>query len=161
MGCNAICTSPNPPPPEFLYLCDEMGFLVMDETFDQWEIGKRKYGYQDYFEKEWNHDLTSMIKRDRNHPSIVIWSVGNEIPEQKTANGTQLLNMLVNACHNLDSTRPVTSACDNIAADGGAATLGFLNGLDIVGYNYVDRWHERRELYYGPDRLAHPNWKML
>jgi beta-galactosidase len=161
MGCNAIRTSHNPPAPEFLDLCDEMGFLVMDETFDQWEIGKRKYGYQDYFEKEWNHDLTYMIKRDRNHPSIVLWSVGNEIPEQKTANGTQLLNMLVNACHNLDSTRPVTSACDNINADGGAATLGFLNGLDIVGYNYVDRWHERRELYYGPDRLAHPNWKML
>jgi len=161
MGCNAIRTSHNPPAPEFLDLCDEMGFLVMDETFDQWEIGKRKYGYQDYFEKEWNHDLTSMVKRDRNHPSIILWSVGNEIPEQKTANGTQLLNMLVNACHNLDSTRPVTSACDNINADGGAATLGFLNGLDIVGYNYVDRWHERRELYYGPDRLAHPNWKML
>ncbi len=160
-GCNAIRTSHNPPAPEFLDLCDEMGFLVMDEAFDQWEIGKRKYGYQDYFDKWWKRDFTSMIKRDRNHPSIVLWSVGNEIPEQKIEKGAKLLHSLVSLCHSEDPTRPVTSACDNIAADGGATTLSFLKGLDIVGYNYVDRWHERRELYYSIDRHDHPDWKMI
>lgn len=161
MGCNAIRTSHNPPAPEFLDLCDKMGFLVMDEAFDQWTIGKRKYGYQDYFDKWWKSDLSSMIQRDRNHPSIVIWSVGNEIPDQKTEAGAKLLHSLVSLCHSEDPTRPVTSACDDIAADGGATNLAFLNGLDIVGYNYVDRWHQRRELYYSIDRHDHPNWKMI
>ncbi len=161
MGCNAIRTSHNPPAPEFLDLCDEMGFLVMDESYDEWEIGKRKYGYHVYFDKWGKRDLTSMLERDRNHPSIVIWSVGNEIPDQKTNEGIKTLRSLVEICHQIDPTRPVTSACDNIAADGGATKLGFLNGLDIVGYNYVDRWHERRELYYSIDRHDHPNWKMI
>ncbi len=161
MGCNAIRTSHNPPAPEFLDLCDKMGFLVMDEAFDEWEIGKRKYGYHQYFDKWWKKDLSSMIERDKNHPSIVLWSVGNEIPEQKTSNGAEILSKLVDVCHRLDPTRPVTSACDNIAADGGATTPAFLNELDIIGYNYVDRWHKRRELYYSIDRHDHPSWKMI
>ena len=161
MGCNAIRTSHNPPAPEFLDLCDRMGFLVMDEAFDEWTYGKRKYGYHDYFDKWVDKDLTAMIQRDRNHPSIVIWSVGNEIPEQKDPKGTELLKPLIDICHSEDPTRLVTSALDNIAADGGATTLGFMNMLDIVGYNYVDRWHKRRELYYSIDRHDHPNWKMI
>jgi beta-galactosidase len=161
MGCNAIRTSHNPPAPEFLDLCDELGFLVMDEPFDEWRIGKRKYGYFQYFDEWWQKDLISMIHRDRNHPSIVLWSAGNEIPEQKTENGHELLKLLVDVFHKEDPTRPVTLGCDNIAADGGAATLEFLKGLDIVGYNYADRWHERRELYYSIDRHAHPDWKMI
>jgi beta-galactosidase len=160
MGCNAIRTSHNPPAPEFLDLCDKMGFLVMDEPFDEWKIGKRKYGYHDYFDKWWKNDLVSMIHRDRNHPSIVLWSAGNEIPEQKTEDGAKILSSLVETYHNEDPTRPVTLACDNIAADGGSTTLAFLKELDIVGYNYVDRWHERRELYYDIDRHDHPDWKM-
>ena len=161
MGCNAIRTSHNPPAPEFLDLCDEMGFLVMDEAFDEWEEGKREYGYHIYFDKWSKKDLTSMLERDRNHPSIVIWSVGNEVPDQKTEKGAKTLRNLTEICHKEDPTRPVTMACDNIAADGGATTLEFLNGLDIVGYNYVDRWHERRELYYSIDHHEHPNWKMI
>ena len=161
MGCNAIRTSHNPPTPEFLDLCDRMGFLVMEEAFDEWKYGKRKYGYHDYFDEWAHHDLTTMIHRDRNHPSIVMWSVGNEIPEQKDPKGTDLLKPLMDICHREDPTRPVTSALDNIAADGGAATLDFMNMLDIVGYNYVDRWHERRELYYSLDRHDHPDWKMI
>ncbi|MCB9249450.1 MAG: glycoside hydrolase family 2 protein [Ignavibacteriales bacterium] len=161
MGCNAIRTSHNPPAPEFLDLCDEMGFLVMDESFDEWKIGKRKYAYNMYFD-EWNKtDLIAMLHRDRNHPSIVLWSVGNEIPDQKTEEGAKTLKALTDICHEEDPTRPVTSACDNIAADGGATTLEFLNALDIVGYNYVDRWHERQELYFSIDRHEHPNWKMI
>jgi len=161
MGCNAIRTSHNPPAHEFLDLCDEMGFLVMDESYDEWEIGKRTYGYHIYFDKWGKRDLTSMLQSDRNHPSIVIWSVGNEIPDQKTVEGVKTLKTFVKICHKEDSTRPVTSACDDIAADGGATLPGFLEGLDIVGYNYVDRWHERRELYYSIDRHDHPNWKMI
>jgi beta-galactosidase len=161
MGCNAIRTSHNPPAPEFLDLCDRMGFLVMDESFDEWKYGKRKYGYHEYFDKWSQRDLVSMLHRDRNHPSIVLWSVGNEIPEQKSENGAEMLRSLVETCHREDPTRPATSACDDIAADGGATTLAFLNGLDIVGYNYVDRWHERRELFYSVDRHDHPNWKMI
>ena len=161
MGCNAIRTSHNPPAPEFLDLCDRMGFLVMDEAFDEWKYGKREYGYHDYFDKWADKDLTAMIQRDRNHPSIVIWSVGNEIPEQKDPKGTELLKLLLDICHSEDPTRPVTSALDNIAADGGATTLAFMNMLDIVGYNYVDRWHKRRELYYSIDRHDHPDWKMI
>ncbi len=161
MGCNAIRTSHNPPAPEFLDLCDQMGFLVMDEPFDEWKYGKRKYGYHDYFDEWWKKDLTSMIHRDRNHPSIVLWSAGNEIPEQKSENGAAILKSLVDVYHLEDPTRPVTLACDNIAADGGATTLDFLKGLDIVGYNYVDRWHERRELMYSIDRHDHPDWKMI
>ena len=161
MGCNAIRTSHNPPAPEFLDLCDEMGFLVMDESYDEWKLPKRKYGYHIYFDKYGKQDLTSMLERDRNHPSVVIWSVGNEIPDQKTDEGVKTLKTLVDICHKVDPTRPVTSACDNIAADGGATKLGFLNELDIVGYNYVDRWHKRRELYYSIDRHDHPNWKMI
>lgn len=161
MGCNAIRTSHNPPAPEFLDLCDKMGFLVMDEPFDEWKIGKRKFGYHDYFDEWYQKDLTAMIHRDRNHPSVVLWSAGNEIPEQKTQDGAAILRTLVEIYHREDPTRPVTLACDNIAADGGATTLAFLQGLDIIGYNYVDRWHERRELYYSLDRQAHPEWKMI
>ena len=161
MGCNAIRTSHNPPAPELLDLCDEMGFLVMDEPFDEWKYGKRKYGYYEYFDDWWEKDLTTMIHRDRNHPSIVLWSAGNEIPEQKSENGVAMLKSMMDVYHKEDPTRPVTLACDNIAADGGATTLNFLNELDIVGYNYVDRWHERRELMYSIDRHDHPNWKMI
>jgi len=161
MGCNAIRTSHNPPAPEFLDLCDRMGFLVMDEAFDEWKYGKRKFGYYEYFNEWAEIDLIAMIHRDRNHPSIVMWSVGNEIPEQKDEKGDDLLKPLIDICHREDPTRPVTSGLDNIAADGGSTKLDFLNMLDIVGYNYVDRWHERRELYYSIDRHDHPDWKMI
>lgn len=161
MGCNAIRTAHNPPAPEFLDLCDEMGFLVMDEAFDEWTYGKRDYTYHVYFDEWYQKDLISMLHRDRNHPSIVMWSVGNEVPDQKTEEGTETLKILQGICHTEDPTRPVTQACDNIAADGGSTKLSFLNELDIVGYNYVDRWHERRELYYSIDKLNHPDWKMI
>jgi beta-galactosidase len=161
MGCNAIRTSHNPPAPEFLDLCDRIGFLVMDEAFDEWRIGKREYAYHLYFDAWGEKDLISMIQRDRNHPSIVLWSVGNEIPEQKSEDGYLLLERLQDICHEEDPTRPVTLGCDNIAADGGSTTLPFLEALDIVGYNYVDRWHARRELYFSIDRHLHPAWKMV
>lgn len=160
MGCNAIRTSHNPVAPEFLDLCDRMGFLVQDEIFDEWKAGKVKYGYSNYFDQWSQHDLIGFIHRDRNHPSVVMWSAGNEIGEQKQTKGYEILRPLIETFHREDPTRLVTTGNDNIAADGGSTTLPFMQMLDIVGYNYVDRWHERRELFYSLDRHDHPDWKM-
>ena len=161
MGCNAIRTAHNPMAPEFMDLCDRMGFLVMDEVFDEWTQGKVEHGYHNYYE-EWSQtDLVSFIHRDRNHPSVVMWSAGNEIGEQSIERGHEVLQPLIETFHREDPTRPVTTGNDHIAADGRSALLPFLEMLDIVGYNYVDRWHERRELYFSLDKQAHPDWKMV
>jgi beta-galactosidase len=161
MGCNAIRLSHNPPAPELLDLLDRMGFLVMDESFDEWKSPKVRQGYAGYFDDWSQRDLTDMLHRDRNHPSIVIWSVGNEIPEQTHTNGADILRPLVETCHREDPTRPVTSTCDNVFTDKASATPDFLNLLDIVGYNYVDRWGTRRETMYDDDRHAFPQRKMI
>jgi beta-galactosidase len=164
MGCNAIRTSHNPPAPEFLDLCDRMGFLVMDESFDEWMAGKgqvRGNGYSLTFAEWHERDVTDFVHRDRNHPSVVLWSCGNEIPDQLSAHGVEILRDLLNIFHREDPTRFVTAACDQIAAEPKAAPVEFLSLLDVVGYNYADRWRERRELYYSEDKLAHPNWRMI
>jgi beta-galactosidase len=163
MGCNAIRTSHNPPASEFLDLCDRMGFLVMDEIFDEWveKKGQIGFGYHIYFNEWWKSDLLSMIYRDRNHPSIIIWSAGNEVPDQVAESGSEVMRMIAETFHKEDPTRPVTQANDRIAAGDGPAKLPFLELQDIVGYNYVDRWNERRELYYSVDRHDHPDWKMI
>jgi beta-galactosidase len=161
MGANAIRTAHNPPAPEFLDLCDRLGFLVMAEAFDEWTVGKVPEGYHKYFADWSERDVTDFIRRDRNHPSIVLWSAGNEIGEQSMPDGAQVLRRLVEIFHREDPIRPVTTGNDKIAANGTPATLAFLNALDIVGYNYVDRWHERRELFAAQDRHDHPDWKMI
>jgi beta-galactosidase len=161
MGANAIRTSHNPPAPEFLDLCDRLGFLVMAEAFDEWTSGKVPEGYHQYFAEWSERDVTDFVQRDRNHPAIVLWSAGNEIGEQSMPDGAAVLRRLIDIFHREDPTRPVTTGNDNIAADGHPATLAFLNTLDVVGYNYVDRWHERRELFAEQDRHDHPGWKMI
>ncbi|ETZ19217.1 sugar-binding domain-containing protein [Pedobacter sp. V48] len=161
MGCNAIRTSHNPAAPEFLDLCDKMGFLVMNEIFDEWKSGKVKYGINQYFDEWSQRDIVDFVHRDRNHPSVVMWSAGNEIGEQSQSNGAEILRPLIEAFHKEDPTRPVTTGNDRIAADDAPAKLPFLDMLDIVGYNYVDRWHDRRELFYSKDHQDHPNWKMV
>ena len=161
MGVNAIRTSHNPPAPEFLDLCDRMGILVMAEAFDEWTFGKVPEGYHKYFAEWSERDVVDFVQRDRNHPSIVLWSAGNEVGEQSTPDGANVLRRLVDIFHREDATRPVTTGNDQIAADGGGATVGFLSSEDIVGYNYVDRWHERREVFADADRHAHPDWRMI
>ena len=164
MGCNAIRTSHNPPAPEFLDLCDRMGFLVMDEAFDEWRQGKAQtplYGYHRYFDEWAARDLSDMLARDRNHPSIVIWSAGNEVPDQTDPNGTRTLEQLLAIFRAADPTRPVTVACDNIAAEPKATPPEFLNKLDVVGYNYVDRWRDRREKFYSIDRRDYPRRRFI
>lgn len=163
MGCNGIRMSHNPPAPELLDLCDRMGFLVMDEAFDEWRYakGQVKHGYHELFDQWWRADVTDMIRRDRNHPCIVIWSAGNEIPDQDASDGTQTVTKLVGLFHEEDATRPVTAACDHIASEPKAAPPEFLAQLDVVGYNYVDRWRGRREMYYSIDRRAYPDRKFI
>ena len=164
MGCNAIRCSHNPPAAEFLDLCDRLGFLVMAEPFDEWREAKVQtpaYGYHRYFDDWWQRDLVNMIERDRNHPSIVIWSAGNEVPDQKVARGPQTLQALLDVFHAMDPSRPVTVACDNIAAEPQATLDAFLRKLDVVGYNYVDRWRDRREKFYAIDRHDNPGRRFI
>jgi len=138
-----------------------MGFLVMDEAFDVWESKKVANDYHLYFDDWWQRDVTDQIHRDRNHPSVVLWSAGNEIPDQTKDKGVDLLKNLLAVYHQEDPTRPVTTANDDIAADNGSTKLPFMETEDIVGYNYANRWHERRELYYSLDHQDHPDWKMI
>ncbi len=142
MGCNAIRTSHNPPAPEFLDLCDRMGFLVMAESFDEWKAGKGQVqgnGYSLVYDEWHERDVVDFVHRDRNHPSIVLWSCGNEISDQTTQHGVEILRDLLNIFHREDPTRFVTAACDQIAADPKPAPVEFLSLLDVVGYNYADR----------------------
>jgi beta-galactosidase len=164
MGCNAIRLSHNPPAPELLDLLDRMGFLVMAEAFDEWrqpKVQTPQYGYHKYFD-EWSvRDITAMIERDRNHPSIILWSAGNEVPDQTDPRGPETLQRLLDLVHGMDPTRLVTVACDNIASEPKVALPEFLEKLDVVGYNYVDRWRDRREKYYSIDRQAHPKRRFI
>ncbi|HEX4155450.1 MAG TPA: glycoside hydrolase family 2 TIM barrel-domain containing protein [Acidobacteriaceae bacterium] len=164
MGCNAIRLSHNPPAPELLDMLDRMGFLVMDEAFDEWKQPKGQtplYGYHKYFDEWSERDLTAMIERDRNHPSIVIWSAGNEVPDQTDPQGPATLQRLKDIIHRSDPTRPITVACDQIAAEPKSALPAFLEKLDVVGYNYVDRWRDRREKYYSIDRHDYPDRRFV
>ena len=161
-GCNAIRTAHNPPAPEFLDLCDKHGMLVMDEAFDQWAAGKNQFDYHIDFDRWHERDLYAMVARDRNHASVVMWSIGNEIPDQSTAVGPELAREMIAYCHILDPTRLVTCGNDNIASNT-PATEEYLAEFedDIVGYNYPDRWRTRRELMYAIDKAAHPERRVV
>jgi beta-galactosidase len=134
-GFNAVRTSHNPPSEAFLNACDRLGLLVMDEAFDCWRAGKNKYDYARYFDQWWKRDLDAMILRDRNHPSIVMWSIGNEVVERGSPEAVTTAKMLADAIKKIDTTRPVTSAI----VDNGKewATLDPLMAAhDLGGYNY-------------------------
>jgi len=133
MGANAIRTSHNPPAPELLNLCDRMGFLVMDEAFDMWKINKTPFDYGLDFDEWHQADLRDMILRDRNHPSVIIWSIGNEIPEQWDTSGLRIAPELAGIVKSLDPTRPITSACNNPNPKNYIIRS---NVLDLIGYNY-------------------------
>lgn len=154
MGCNAIRCSHYPMDPALYSICDKIGMLVMDEAFDEWTFRKPqiKFGYSDIFADWYERDLVSLIRRDRNHPSVVIWNAGNEIGEQQSPIGPEIAGKLVAVFHREDPTRPVTAAMDNIFNQNGEAPDSFTEKLDIVGYNYVDRWGKRRETQYTDDR---------
>lgn len=144
MGCNAIRTSHNPPDPVLLDLCDSMGMLVMDEAFDEWKENKTNYGYGRFFDEWGEKDLTSMLLRDRNHPSIIIWSIGNEIAEQWAGtpeDAEARTKMLADICRAVDPTRPVTAACNNV---NDAIKKNMAKHLDVFGINY-NPWAYEKE----------------
>ncbi|HEX2926878.1 MAG TPA: carbohydrate-binding protein [Ruminiclostridium sp.] len=149
MGCNAIRTSHNPPDPQLLEICDRLGLMVMDEAFDCWETGKTTNDYHLYFNSWAQTDLQAMVTRDRNHPAIIMYSVGNEIPSPTVATATKLKNWV----KDIDNTRPVAWGC--FAADMGDAThQAVASALDLAGYNYFP-------YTYDGGHSGHPEWKMF
>ena len=167
MGCNAIRPSHHPFAPEFYDLCDRLGFYVFDEAFDEWNRdwthnitensrGKAKFGYHLYFDQWHETDLRAMLRRDRNHPSVVFYSIGNEIPNQFDDEGWKLAKKLVAICHEEDPTRLATSACDQSFV---SSRNGFMDQLDLMGYNYIDRIY--KDLTYAPERERFPHRLML
>ncbi|RKR14350.1 beta-galactosidase [Maribacter vaceletii] len=134
MGVNAIRTSHNPPSREFLEACDELGLLVQDEAFDVWKMEKVPNGYNVFFDEWAETDLKDMIRRDRNHPSIVMWSIGNEIIEQKDAkNGWKVAKQLNTYCKEIDPTRPTSAGFNNYP---GPYKNNMAQQVDIAGVNY-------------------------
>ncbi|WP_394793966.1 beta-galactosidase GalB [Armatimonas sp.] len=145
MGCNAIRTSHNPPAPELLDACDRMGFLVIDEAFDCWRRGKKPNDYHLDFDAWHERDIVSFVHRDRNHPCVIAWSSGNEIPEQGNAAGAALSRELTALFHREDPTRLVSAGCNNA----NAGSNGFSETVDLFGYNYKPQ-------LYGAFRARYP-----
>jgi beta-galactosidase len=151
-GYNAIRTAHNPPSPAFLDACDRLGMLVMDESFDCWREGKNPFDYHTAFDDWWQRDVQAMVLRDRNHPSIIIWSIGNEIMERDgRSNGVQVATMLAKEVKRLDPTRPVAAAICGIwdQTHVWEDTDGVFDVLGIGGYNY--QWQQ-----YQSDHERHP-----
>jgi beta-galactosidase len=133
-GDNAVRTAHNPPSTAFLDACDRLGLLVLDEPFDVWEAHKAKFDFASDFDGWWKRDISAMVLRDRNHPSIVIWGIGNEIPELEIEKGPVIAKRLADQVRTLDSTRPLTLAFPgNTMAPNAQAVFSL---LDITGYNY-------------------------
>lgn len=146
MGANAIRTAHNPPAPELLELCDRMGFLVMVEAFDMWRKRKNKFDYHADFDKWHKRDLESMVLRDRNHPSVFMWSIGNEIREQFDTSGIRITRELVKIVKAIDSTRPVIAALSEWNPD---KNFMYQSGaLDLVGLNYHHEVYEDFHKHY-------------
>ncbi len=176
VGFNAIRTAHNPPSAALIEACDRLGMFVFDEAFDAWGMAKRSGDYSQFFDDHWEHDLEAFIRRDRSHPSVIIWSTGNEIPERGGLNnGYTLAARIAEKVRSLDGSRPVSNGIcsfwsgldDHLAKDHDNAQNGmddaslniwesgtepFTNGLDIVGYNYMEDLYEKdHELY--PERV--------
>ena len=151
MGANAIRTSHNPPSPELLEAADRMGFLVMDEAFDMWGMAKVKNGHGKYFAEWSERDLRDMIRRDRNHPSVVMWSIGNEILEQAKEDGWKEAKRLTGICHEEDPTRPVTAGFNQPE---NAIKNKLADEVDIPGFNYGVR-------LYAKILADHPTWTIV
>lgn len=133
MGCDAIRTSHNMPAPELVKLCDEMGFMLMVESFDEWKTPKVKNGYHTLFDEWAEKDMINMVHRDRNHPSVVLWSIGNEVRDQDVVNGNKLITFLQDICHREDPTRLVTMGMNHYDQ---VMDNNFASAIDIPGFNY-------------------------
>jgi len=151
MGANAIRTSHNPPSPELLQICDSIGLMVMVEAFDEWRNGKNQNGYNLFFDQWHERDICNMIRRDRNHPSVIMWSIGNEIREQDMPQGKAIAHELTAICHREDPTRLTTAGFNNHNA---AIKNGLAEEVDIVGFNYKPQDYKAKHLKY-------PNFTIL
>ena len=157
-GFNAIRTSHNPPSPALLDACDRLGMLVIDEIFDMWEQPKKKQDYSLVFRQWWKKDVQSWIERDRNHPSVLMWSIGNEIREAADTSGLRIATNLVAGVRKYDPTRPVTEAMVGFGGGGASGRnvweemAPHMALLDVVGYNYAFARYEPDHLKY-PDRI--------
>lgn len=142
MGCDAVRTSHNMPAPELVELCDEMGFMMMLEPFDEWDIAKCDNGYHRFFNEWAEKDMVNMLRQYRNNPCVVMWSIGNEVPTQWSPEGYKVAKFLQDICHREDPTRPVTCGMDQVKS---VLANGFAAMLDIPGLNY--RTHLYDEAY--------------
>ena len=176
VGFNAVRTAHNPPSSALIEACDRLGMYVFDEAFDAWGMAKRSGDFSQYFDSDWEKDLTAFVKRDRTHPCVIIWSTGNEIPERGgLGNGYSKATMLAEKVRSLDGSRPISNGIcsmwsgldDKLATDKNQAqnaaedpkscmwetvTEPFTNGLDIVGYNYYEDGYEKDHEIF-PDRV--------
>jgi len=146
MGANAIRISHNPPAPEFLDLCDSLGFLVMNEAFDMWRKKKNKFDYSLDFDEWHRQDLIDFVKRDRNHPSVMIWSIGNEIREQFDSTGTQITKDLTAIVKEVDATRPVTAALTETYLE--KNFIAQADVLDLLGFNYKYEQYDSLPIHF-------------
>ena len=146
IGVNFIRTSHNPPAPEFLDLCDRIGLLVQDEFFDKWKSGY----YEEYYDEWWKTDVLMTLKRDRNHPSVILWSVGNEVREQGTQEGAERLQTLVTFVHENEPARKVTAGL--FPSETSHNAYGFADKLDVIGHNYNEPFYESDKAKY-PHRI--------
>lgn len=136
MGCDAIRTSHNMPAEELVELCDEMGLMIMPETFDEWDVAKCQNGYHRFFNEWAEKDVVNMVRHFRNSPSVILWSIGNEVPTQWTKEGYKIASWLQDICHREDPTREVTCGMDQFDA---VVNNGFAARLDVPGFNYKPR----------------------
>lgn len=174
-GFNAIRTAHNPPSTAFLNACDELGMLVMDESFDHWQRAKNEMDYHRFFDKWWERDIESMILRDRNHPSIIIWSFGNEINERADSSGLEIAQKLKAKIKSLDTNRPVTQAICTFwdfkkVKREWEETAPAFEILDVHGYNYewnryeTDHQNHPERIIIGTESFpkeAFENWQMV
>jgi beta-galactosidase len=167
-GFNAVRTAHNPPSSAFLDACDRLGLLVLDEPFDVWTKSKAKYDYAQFFKDWWQRDVDSMVLRDRNHPAIIAWGIGNEIPEAWTPEGAPIAKQLAARVRFLDGTRPVTEAFPGATYT--PSTDAVMSELDISGYNYNLKQNQGKDHERVPNRImmtteslpsaAFDNWKL-
>lgn len=173
-GYNAVRCSHNPPAEAFLRACDEQGLLVIDEAFDHWQKAKNPQDYHRFFDEWSERDISAMVRRDRNHPSIIMWSIGNEIQERSDEDGMRIAERLNKIVHGLDATRPITAAIndywDNPQMKWKDDAFKAMKYLDVVGYNYMwyeyENDHQRDSLrvIYGSETVAQEaavNWNLV
>ncbi|MCX6261071.1 MAG: DUF4982 domain-containing protein [Bacteroidia bacterium] len=151
-GFNAIRCSHNPPSPAFLDACDRLGMLVIDEAFDMWNEQKNPYDYHLYFDKWWKKDVENMVVRDRNHPSVIMWSIGNEIPGRQRPDVVKTAKTLGDFIRDMDPARPITSAVNDLGPDKDP----YFATLDVAGYNYASGGDHNQESLYAQDHKRIP-----